>query len=232
MTRSPDPALAALFFLLGDRIVYFDAGPRFQGTQNLVAASDDFVTLLQSLGNFDIRGPADSGLDRDEFRFLVADDEHALDLFLLLRWVGRGAGGSYRTLVRVLVFQIRPGTDRKRLNGDAEHAVAGGGRDLRRRGQAGAQFGGRILHRHHDFEVLRLLAGRGRLRRGDAGGAHDGVVADLTDDAVEDFARDGVDGHVGGLAEMHVDDVGLVHLDFGGDHRHVGDRHQGAARRI
>jgi len=31
---------------------------------------------------------------------------------------------------------------------------------------------------------------------------------------------------------MHVDDVGLVDLDLGSNYRHVGNRHQRAARRI
>ena len=35
-----------------------------------------------------------------------------------------------------------------------------------------------------------------------------------------------------GWPSLHVDDVGLVHLDFGGDDRHVGQRHQRAAGRI
>ena len=47
--------------------------------------------------------------------------------------------------------------------------------------------------------------------------------------AFEDFAGEGIDGDVGGLAERTVDDVGLVDLDFGGDDRHVGEGHQGGA---
>ena len=37
---------------------------------------------------------------------------------------------------------------------------------------------------------------------------------------------------LGRLPELHVDDVGLVHFNLGGDHRGVGDRHQRAARRV
>ena len=35
-----------------------------------------------------------------------------------------------------------------------------------------------------------------------------------------------------GWPSLHVHDIGLVHLYFGGDDRHVGDRHQGAAGRV
>ena len=47
--------------------------------------------------------------------------------------------------------------------------------------------------------------------------------------ALEDFAGKGVDGDVGGLADLDVDDVGFVHLDFGGDDAHVGEGHQRGA---
>ena len=45
----------------------------------------------------------------------------------------------------------------------------------------------------------------------------------------KDFVGDGVDSHVSGLAEMHIDDVGFIHLDLGCDDGHVGERHQRAA---
>ena len=45
----------------------------------------------------------------------------------------------------------------------------------------------------------------------------------------EDLAGQGVDGDFGGLAELDVDDVGLVDLDLGGDDAHVGQGHEGGA---
>ena len=43
---------------------------------------------------------------------------------------------------------------------------------------------------------------------------------------------DRVDGDVGRLVELDVDDIGLIHLDFGGDQRHVGDGHDEACGRV
>ena len=42
----------------------------------------------------------------------------------------------------------------------------------------------------------------------------------------KDLARRGIDGDVGFLAVLHVDDVGLIDLDFGGDHGHVSEGHE------
>ena len=67
------------------------------------------------------------------------------------------------------------------------------------------------------------------MRGGHAGGAEQGLVADQGDVALEDLAGEGVDGDFGGLADLDVDDVGLVHLDFSGDHTHIGDGHDGRA---
>ena len=65
-----------------------------------------------------------------------------------------------------------------------------------------------------------------------AAGAQQSLVSNQRHMALEDLARDGVDGHVGGLAKLHIDDIGLVHLHFRGDHAHVGQRHQGRAGRV
>ncbi len=64
---------------------------------------------------------------------------------------------------------------------------------------------------------------------GDAGGAEEGLVADLGDVTFEDAAGKGIDGDVDGLVELDVDDVGLVDLDLGGDDGHVGEGHEGRA---
>src|SRR5581483_11246157 len=62
--------------------------------------------------------------------------------------------------------------------------------------------------------------------------ANHGVVAYLADVSVENLARDSVNGDLGRLVHLHVDDVGFIHLHLGGDDRHVGQRHQGGAGRI
>src|SRR5450759_562926 len=219
------PSLLTFLFLLRGRVIYFDTRPRFQGTQNLVAAGDDFVTLLHSLGDLDIRGPADAGIHRNEFGFLLADHEHALHFFVVfrLRCFRRSAGGRFHAaLAQIFGHEIRLRADRERLNRNAEHAAADRGRNFGGRGESRAQVRWRIGERYDDFEVFRFLARRSGLRGRNTGRAHDRVVADFADDAVEDFVRNGVDGHFRGLAETNVDDVGLVHLHLGRDHRHVG----------
>ncbi len=44
------------------------------------------------------------------------------------------------------------------------------------------------------------------------------------------FLGNGVDGYFGGLAQMHVHNVSLIHFHFRGNHRHIGERQQSAAR--
>jgi hypothetical protein len=80
----------------------------------------------------------------------------------------------------------------------------------------------RVVEGDDDLEVLGFFSAGGGLRGGDAGGAEQGLVADQGYVSFEDFAGQGVDGDLGGLAELDVDDVGLVDLDFGGDDAHVG----------
>ncbi len=80
-----------------------------------------------------------------------------------------------------------------------------------------------------DLEVLGFFGAGGALAGGDAGGAQEGLIADLGDVAFEDAAGQGIDGDVGGLVEPDVDDVGLVDFDLGGDDGHVGEGHEGGA---
>ena len=101
--------------------------------------------------------------------------------------------------------------------------------DLGGGGEAGPQLVGGLVEGDDDLEVLGLFGAGGGLRGGDAGGAQQRLIADQGDVALEDLAGKGVDGDVGGLADLDVDDVGLVHLDLGGDDAHVGEGHQGRA---
>jgi hypothetical protein len=62
-------------------------------------------------------------------------------------------------------------------------------------------FAGGLVEGDDDLEVLGLFGAGGGLRGGDAGGAEQGLVADLGDVALEGAAGEGVDGDVGGLAQ-------------------------------
>ena len=93
----------------------------------------------------------------------------------------------------------------------------------------GPDLVGRIVHGDHDFEILGFLAGNGALRGRHAGGAQDGGIADLGHVAFESLVGNGVDGDVRRLAQLDVDDIGFIHLHFGGDQRHIGDGHDDAA---
>src|SRR5215470_3245565 len=104
--------LAALFFFLGGRIIYFDTGPRFYCTQNFVTAGDDLITLLQALGDLDIRRSTNTGIHGHKLSLLMADHEHALHFFLLLRSVHRSACSLHRSLARLLLFEISAVADR------------------------------------------------------------------------------------------------------------------------
>jgi len=56
-----------------------------------------------------------------------------------------------------------------------------------------------------------------------------GRCSDFADDRLENLPREGIDGDLGGLPYTYVDDVSLVHAHFGGNHRHVGHRHERAS---
>ncbi len=117
----------------------------------------------------------------------------------------------------------------QRLDGQRKHVRLLRGGDLRRGREAGPQFLGGLIERDDDLEVLCLFSAGGRLRSGNAGGAQQRLIADQGHVSLEDLAGHGVDGDIGRLADLDVDDVGLVHLDFGGNDAHIGDGHQSGA---
>jgi hypothetical protein len=92
----------------------------------------------------------------------------------------------------------------ERLDGDGEGVGLVRGGDLGGGGEAGTKRRSirRLVEGDDDLEVLGLLGAGGGLAGGDAGGAEQGLVADLGDVAFEDAAGQGVDGDVGGLAEL------------------------------
>ncbi len=115
------------------------------------------------------------------------------------------------------------------LDGQREHVGLVRGGDFGGGGKAGAEFVGGVVEGDDDLEVLGLFSAGGGLRGGHACGAQQRLIANQGDVAFEDLVGDGVDGDFGGLSHLDVDDVGLVDLDFGGDHAHVGDGHDGGA---
>src|SRR5882724_5995798 len=58
------------------------------------------------------------------------------------------------------------------------------------------------------------------------------VSPDLRHFAFENLSWHGVNGHVGLLAQFHVDDIRFVDLHFGRHHRHIREGHDEAARRV
>ena len=115
------------------------------------------------------------------------------------------------------------------LNGQGEHVGLVRGGDFGGAGEPGAQFAVGIVERDDHLEVLGLLGSGSGLRSGHAGRAQQRLIADQGHVAFEDFVGQRVHGHVGGLARLHVHDVGLIHLHLGGDYAHVGERHQRGA---
>ncbi len=83
-----------------------------------------------------------------------------------------------------------------------------------------------IVERDDHLEVLGFFGAGGGLRGGHAGGAQQRLIADQGDVALEDLVGQRVDGDFSRLAELHVHDVGFIHLDLGGDDAHVGEGHQ------
>ena len=115
------------------------------------------------------------------------------------------------------------------LNRYSKDVLTGGCGYLRGARKSRADLVRGIVQGDNDFEILGFLAGNGALGGGHAAGTQNRGVADLGDVALEGLVGDGVDGDVHRLAEGHVDDIGLIHLDFGGDQRHVGDGHDDGA---
>ena len=73
--------------------------------------------------------------------------------------------------------------------------LLGRGGDLAGARQSGPNILGRIVHRHHYFEILGFLIGGIALRRSHAAGSQDRGVADLGHVPVESLVGHGVDGH-------------------------------------
>src|SRR5690348_6113777 len=80
----PQTSRALLVQLLGSGIINAHAGSVAQSTQNLVAAGDDLVALLQPFQHLNFSGAADARFHRRERRAAVANYEHALNFLLVV----------------------------------------------------------------------------------------------------------------------------------------------------
>src|SRR5579859_7361313 len=117
----------------------------------------------------------------------------------------------------------------ERLNRNRQDAGLVGRGDLGGGGEAWTKRIVGNIEGNDNLEVFRLFSACGRLRGGNAGGAQDGLIAHQGYVALEGASGQGVDGDVGGLADLDIDDVGLVDLDLSGDDAHVGQGHQRGA---
>src|SRR5581483_11036301 len=212
-------------------VIYLDSGVVAHVANHLVTAGDDLIALLHAVENLDVGGAGDSGIHLAKLRAVALDHEDALNLLLrrlLVRGIARGLNGGGRRLL----FQIAFGPNGERLNRNRQDVLARRGGDLRRARKTWPDVLGRIVQRDHNLEILGLLAGRGALRSGNTGGAHDRRITNFDHPTLERLIRNRVDGYVSGLPELHIDDVRLVHLHLGGDDRHIGDGHDRAAQRV
>src|SRR5580704_9144408 len=69
-------------WLLRRGVIDLHARLGLERAQRFVAAHDDFVALLQSLGDFDVGHAGNSGFDGAEEGLLAVHHEHALNLIL------------------------------------------------------------------------------------------------------------------------------------------------------
>src|SRR5579862_4298279 len=84
---------AGFFLFLWGGVIYFYAGAGTQRAQHFVAAGDDFVAFFQSLDDFNIGGACDARVYRNEFGFVVAQHEDALNFLVIFYFVFRGLRG-------------------------------------------------------------------------------------------------------------------------------------------
>src|SRR5208337_602909 len=63
-------------------VVHLHLGRVAQRADDLVAAGDDFVALMQPVEHFDVGGARDAGLHFTKLGGVLPHDEHALQLFL------------------------------------------------------------------------------------------------------------------------------------------------------
>src|SRR6266702_2678814 len=72
------PLLGLFVFLLGCGVVYLHTGSVLKRAKNFIAAGDDLVAFLETIGHFDIGGAGDTGLYLLECRLALVDHEDAL----------------------------------------------------------------------------------------------------------------------------------------------------------
>src|ERR1700733_15949976 len=84
-------------FALWFGIIYFNGSTWPQGAQRFVATNHDLVAIPQAIRDLNVSHAGDARLYRDEFGFLSAHDEHALNVGLLGIRPGVCAGSGFRS---------------------------------------------------------------------------------------------------------------------------------------
>src|SRR5439155_3209174 len=217
-------------------------GVVLERSEDLEAPGHDLVAWLEALDDFDVGRAHDPAFDRNKSGSSVPYDEDALHLFLgLLKFFGGGRGGarlllgceSFAVGLLIALFKLASGADGQGLDRDVDHVLASCRGDFGRGRKSRTQAEGRIVEGDHHFEVLGLL-GRARGGRGGrlARGAADSGLTDFRHATLKSFVREGVNGYLGGLAQLDVYDVGLIHLHFRRYHRQFRYLKQHASRRV
>src|SRR5271154_3010019 len=241
LTWPPSERLALLIVgLLRSGVIHLDSGLRFQRTQRLVAAHDNFVARLQTLSDFNIRYAGNPSIHRLEYRLLAVDHKYAL-YFVLLRIAARGDGrrsgqrhagvaaflGALRGLIQILAR-----AHSQRLNRNGDYILLFRRLDLGSRRKPRAQVLWRRRQRYHHLEIFRFLRAGGRLRGRQSRTAQHRLRPDSRHRSLEYLPGNRIDGDVGKLSDLHVYNIRLVYFHFRCDDRHIRQRHQEAAVRI
>src|SRR5580658_6854558 len=205
-------------------IIHLDFGIRPQCPNHFVAAGDYLVAILEAGEYFNVSSAGDASVHFLENGLLALDHKDSLHLFFS-GLDSRGIGIHRKGRARLLHFQVALLPNRQRLNGDRQGTRTRRRGDLGSAGKAGPYQVLRNVKSDHDLEIFGFLARRGALRGGESRGANNSRVADFNHIALERSVRDGVNGHLRGLIQLHVDNIGFVHLYFGGDDGHVGNGH-------
>src|SRR6185312_532401 len=206
------------FCLAHLRIIHLDSGPIFECLQDLVTAGDDFIVFFETVFHLDISGAGQASVHFAKFSLVRRGYyEHALNFVgVLLHLRDRSSLAGFA--LAALRFKIFLVTHSQRLDWNGERVFGGASGDLGGGRKSGPQVGRRIIKGNHHFEVLGFLAAGCALLTGDAGGTHNGVVANFGYFAFESFSGNGINGDFRGLSNGHIHDVSFINVNFSRDH--------------
>src|SRR5690242_7734433 len=131
----PQTSRALLVQLLGSGIINAHAGSVAQSTQNLVAAGDDLVALLQPLQHLNFGGAANARFHRHKRRAAVADYEHTLNFLLVVAAAVEGQRSRLHRALAGIFPQLGSLAHGQRLDGDGQRVLPRGGCHLGRGGE-------------------------------------------------------------------------------------------------